>query len=104
MGFTERQKQKVKEMAAFRCCRCQTVGVQIHHIIPKKEGGSDDISNAAPLCPSCHDYYGDNHSKRKEIKHIRKWWYKTVLKMYPDNSREFELLRSIFLDKFSAKK
>ncbi len=95
MGFTENQKQKVKEKAAFRCCRCQTVGVHIHHIRPKIEGGSDDIDNAAPLCPSCHDYYGNNPSKRKEIKQMREWWYKTVKKMYPDRSKDFELLRSM---------
>lgn len=30
-------------------------GVQVHHIVPRLEGGSDDISNAIPLCPNCHD-------------------------------------------------
>lgn len=25
-----------------------------HHIVPRQEGGSDDIDNLATLCPSCH--------------------------------------------------
>lgn len=29
--------------------------VQVHHITPVSEGGSDDISNGIPLCPNCHD-------------------------------------------------
>jgi hypothetical protein len=28
--------------------------VQVHHIVPRHEGGSDDASNAIPLCPNCH--------------------------------------------------
>src|SRR5260370_25405613 len=30
-------------------------GVQVHHIVPRHLGGSDDPSNAIPLCPNCHD-------------------------------------------------
>lgn len=95
MGFSEKVRKEVKEKAAFRCCRCQTIGVQVHHIIPTKDGGSDDIENAAPLCPNCHDYYGDNPSKRKKIKEMRNWWYKTAEKMFPDTSKNFKLLKKI---------
>ena len=83
--FSEITKREVKEKAAFRCCRCQQIGVHVHHIIPKEDEGSSDISNAAPLCPSCHDYYGGNPQKRKEITHMRDWWYEQVEKQYPDN-------------------
>jgi HNH endonuclease len=30
-------------------------GVQVHHIVPRHLGGSDEPSNAIPLCPNCHD-------------------------------------------------
>jgi hypothetical protein len=80
--FSEQVKIEVKEKAAFRCCRCQSIGVDVHHILPVKDGGSDDIINAAPLCPSCHDYYGDNPSKRKEITQMRDWWYRTANKAW----------------------
>jgi hypothetical protein len=58
--------------------------VQVHHIIPEEHGGPDTIDNAAPLCPNCHDYFGANPTKRKEIKHMRDWWYQKVEQMYPN--------------------
>jgi hypothetical protein len=37
------------------CAVCQhRHGVQVHHIVPRFEGGSDDANNAIPLCPNCH--------------------------------------------------
>ena len=45
MSFSEKVKKEVNEKAAFQCCRCRVIGVQIHHIIPTKDGGSDDIDN-----------------------------------------------------------
>ncbi len=35
-------------------CNCRH-GVQVHHIVPRHLGGTDDPSNAIPLCPNCHD-------------------------------------------------
>ena len=49
MAFTEKLKIEVRKKAAFRCCRCHEIGVDIHHIIPQTEGGPDAIGNAAPL-------------------------------------------------------
>jgi len=30
------------------------VNIEIHHIVPESEGGTDDIDNALPLCFDCH--------------------------------------------------
>jgi 5-methylcytosine-specific restriction endonuclease McrA len=38
MAFPERIKLEVKRKAAFRCSRCQNIGVEVHHIIPESEG------------------------------------------------------------------
>ncbi len=44
----------------FRCVKCGKFGIQdaktleIHHIIPKKNGGSDELSNLMTLCRKCH--------------------------------------------------
>jgi hypothetical protein len=32
-------------------------------LTPEVEGGSSELSNAAPLCASCHDLYGGNPEK-----------------------------------------
>lgn len=95
MAFSENIKTKVKELSAFKCCRCQSIGIDIHHIIPQKDCGSEDIDNAAPLCPNCHDYFGDNPVKRKEIMHMRDWWYKQVEKIYSaTNLKEVESINN----------
>lgn len=94
MDFNEKTKNEVKERAGFRCCRCQLVGVHVHHILPIEYGGTNDIDNAAPLCPSCHDYYGGNPDKRKEIRHMRDWWYGRIEKQYPDN-RQLNTLQEL---------
>ena len=68
--------------AAFRCCRCQAIGPEIHHIIPEEFGGSDNIDNAAPLCPNCHADFGANPEKRKMITEMRNWWYERAKEMF----------------------
>jgi 5-methylcytosine-specific restriction endonuclease McrA len=95
MPFSECIKEEVKRKAAFRCCRCQQIGVEVHHILPEKDGGTDDINNAAPLCPNCHDYFGDNPIKRKEITQMRDWWYEKVEKMFPSQGVGLETLGEI---------
>ena len=80
--FPEHIKKEVKRKAAFQCCMCHASDVHIHHIIQPKDDGDDTIENAAPLCPNCHDLYGDNPNKVKEIRQRRDWWYERVENMY----------------------
>lgn len=66
------------------CAVCNHLhGVQLHHITPRNEGGSDDISNAIPLCPNCHDathaQYGAGRTTRAYTEHeLRKHLARTV--------------------------
>lgn len=75
MAFLEPLKVMVRKRAHLRCCVCHSFGVDIHHILPQAEGGSDTEDNAAPLCPSCHELYGANPQKRKVIREARDLWY-----------------------------
>jgi hypothetical protein len=96
MPFSESIKLEVKRKSAFRCCRCQNIGIDVHHIIPEKDGGPSDVSNAAPLCQNCHDQFGDNPQKRKEIIQMRDWWYETCShKFSGQGSVDLEILRQI---------
>lgn len=96
MPFTESIKIEVKKKAMFRCCRCQIIGIDIHHIIPEKEGGSNEIENSAPLCQNCHDQFGDNSYKRKELTQMRDNWYEKVAHQYQtDGLVSIPLLDSI---------
>lgn len=80
MSFSEKVKIEAKKKAGFRCVICQEPFVEEHHIIPQKEGGEDTLNNAAPLCSRCHDLYGDNPSKRKQIRQMRYHWYEVMEK------------------------
>lgn len=80
MSFSEKVKIEAKKKAGFRCVICQEPFVEVHHIVPQKEGGEDTINNAAPLCSRCHDLYGDNPSKRKQIRQMRDHWYEVMEK------------------------
>lgn len=78
MSFTEKVKLEAKRKSAFRCVICREPFVEIHHIIPQEEGGPDTLDNAAPLCSSCHDLYGGNPYKRKQIKQMKDYWFELV--------------------------
>jgi hypothetical protein len=80
MTFSEKTKLLAKQKSAFRCCLCHKPFVEIHHIIPQAEGGSDKLDNAAPLCSSCHDLYGGNPEKRKIIGQMRDHWWSVMEK------------------------
>jgi len=56
MGFKKEEAEQLLADCGRCCCICGRLHrVQVHHIIPKDQGGTDQISNAIPLCPNCHD-------------------------------------------------
>jgi len=71
MPFPECTKREARKRSNFRCVVCNDVFVEVHHIHPQAEGGSDDIMNAAPLCGSCHNKYGGNPALRKQLREMR---------------------------------
>ena len=75
MAFSEEIKNKIRIKANNCCCVCQLPFPDIHHIIPLKDGGTDDIENAAPLCPTHHRWYGNNPDLRKALILMRDEWY-----------------------------
>ena len=76
MSFPPSVKRDAKERAHYRCVNCQSpFFVEVHHIVPRKHGGSDDFKNAAPLCSNCHSWFGDSPDKREAIRERRNWWW-----------------------------
>ena len=57
-------REKVLERDGYACRFCGTTneehleetdrGLDVHHIIPQKDGGADTMRNLAALCRSCH--------------------------------------------------
>jgi hypothetical protein len=93
VAFSETVTRSVKRRAHFQCCLCKALGVEVHHIIPQSENGPDSESNAAPLCPSCHETYGANQTKRKFIREARDLWYEICDQRY---ASEGSLLQDVY--------
>lgn len=68
--ITKNDWQKLKVACLKRdnltCLRCekkstQGRGMTAHHLIPRNEDGSDDLSNLVTLCNNCHDFVEINN-------------------------------------------
>lgn len=77
MAFPESVKDEAKERAHYSCvwCRNTAVRLEVHHIVPDAEGGSDNLDNAVPLCPNCHSELDANPQLRTAIRKRRDWWW-----------------------------
>lgn len=97
MVFSESLKLEVKKKAHFKCCVCESFSpLEIHHIIPQSEEGSDTIENAAPLCTKCHDIYGANPEKRKWVREKRNFWLEHCeKKLYNEDINQLEKTHEI---------
>lgn len=52
-------RQQVLERDSYLCCECAKEGrvsaaSDVDHIVPKSQGGTDDLSNLQSLCKKCH--------------------------------------------------
>lgn len=57
MAFDDVVASTVLGKCARCCCLCRRqslVQVQVHHIVPESQGGSDEEDNAIALCINCH--------------------------------------------------
>lgn len=55
---SSRTVEKILRRMSLPCSCCgfhvQGVALDIHHILPRKEGGTDDMNNLCYICPNCH--------------------------------------------------
>ena len=57
MALNKTQRRKVASEFGFRCAICRIPAYQIHHIIEREHGGTDDFDNLIPLCQIHHLHY-----------------------------------------------
>ena len=57
----QRLRKKILKRDGYSCVECSTsrkdVGIEclhVHHILPRSDGGEDDVSNLITLCEECH--------------------------------------------------
>ena len=82
-------KNEALRRAHFKCVACHAPFVEVHHITPLSEGGTDTLDNLAVLCPACHDTYGANPTARERIKQMRDNWYDVCEKRFGNFNLEF---------------
>ena len=66
----KRLKRSLIELKGPKCERCPYDFVEIlnvHHIIARKDGGSDELSNLELICPNCH---AEEHYHRSVSRNI----------------------------------
>ena len=48
---------RIKRRDNYECVRCKTKeNLEVHHIVPRDDGGGDHDGNLVTLCDSCHNY------------------------------------------------
>lgn len=127
MGFSRKVKEIALSSSARHCCVCHRykgIKMEVHHLVPESEGGSNLINNAIPLCFDCHSdagHYNNNHPKGtkfsiNELTRARNQWYYIVKENSIPEKRSFsesiqtryfvlnsfELLDKIFKGDFSS--
>jgi hypothetical protein len=89
MPFSRATKEQALVVAARYCCVCHRykgVRVEVHHILPEAQGGTDDLDNAIVLCFDCHadaGHYNPKHPRgtkfsQAELRRARHAWHVTV--------------------------
>lgn len=73
MAFDPKEAEKLLARCRRRCCVCQRFcgsKMELDHMVPKADGGPDDIENAIPLCFECHaevHAYNDKHPRGRKF-------------------------------------
>ena len=106
MPFNEKIKEDAMIACGRHCCICHKFcgnKMEVHHIVPQKDGGEDTFENAIPLCFDCHaevGAYNTDHPKgvkfsKTELKRHRDNWYNCVKEanMTSDTNPPMKLLR-----------
>jgi 5-methylcytosine-specific restriction endonuclease McrA len=59
---SSRTLQKILKRMNAKCSNCgwDKTTCDIHHIVPRKKGGTDDHTNLTVLCPNCHRLAHEN--------------------------------------------
>ncbi len=84
--FSPEQRERLLLWCARHCCLCGEacdVLIDVHHIVPRADGGTNDDDNAIPLCFDCHGKVGHynamhpkgNRFRESELKKRREQVY-----------------------------
>ena len=89
MPFSPQVGENLLVKSARCCCLCREykgTKIEVHHIVPEANNGTDKEENGIPLCFDCHSdvqTYNDKHPRGRkfrptELKRHRDEWFKLV--------------------------
>ena len=89
MTFSSTVAENLLVKAHRHCCLCHKPAgtkMEIHHMVPRSQGGDDTEDNGIPLCFDCHaeaETYNPNHPRGRrltpaELKRHRDQWFEIV--------------------------
>lgn len=77
MGHWEDTRRLVLARDAFKCVSCSTKlksrDADVHHLLPRSMGGSDELSNLVTLCDGCHAAHHPNLAGGLARRAIEPW-------------------------------
>lgn len=62
----QRVRREVLDAFPF-CALCGDVATDVHHVLPKAEGGTDELYNLESLCRGCHSAMTMRESVRSRL-------------------------------------
>lgn len=107
-GFTESLKDKIRERDDYTCQVCGSgLNLHVHHIIPRKWGGTNETENLITLCASCHNAIETKdieYATTKCLKNLKKddltHKYTNYEVIYKQKIKDLEVLFNMILQSF----
>src|SRR5262249_3502421 len=63
----------------YRCVECGATEADVHHLLPRSAGGTDEPSNLVTLCDGCHAAHHPKLAGRLARRVMEKWAVKLAL-------------------------
>ena len=88
-------RYEILKRAKFRCELCgisgDQKGLEVDHIVPRSQGGSDDLSNLQTLCYSCNAMKRDrDDTDFRDVREIYSFRKNDCIFCQPENEKIFE--------------
>lgn len=73
LDLSSRTTSKILHRLKIKCCICRwdEASLDIHHIIEKRNGGSNSHDNLTLLCPNCHRLIHNNKIDKTKLKTLK---------------------------------
>lgn len=70
LDYSKRTVAKIIKRAGLKCSMCNwdETSLDIHHIVERKNGGTNDMNNLIAVCPNCHRKAHEKKYTKEQLK------------------------------------